>query len=65
MIKEALKYIVGLGEANVHDVQLPDGGTETYSDKQLYRLEKHIDMAKEPIYMSTLTSLRPCDRDAL
>lgn len=57
MIKEALKYIVGLGEANVHDVQLPDGGIETYSDKQLYRLEKRIYMAKEPIYMSTLTSL--------
>lgn len=57
MIKEALKYIVGLGEANVHDVQLPDGSTETYSDKELYRLEKCIYMAKEPIYMSTLTSL--------
>lgn len=57
MIKEALKYIVGLGEANIIDVTLPDGDMETYSDKPLNRLEKHIDMADEAIHMNTLTSL--------
>ena len=57
MIKDALKYIVGLGEANIHDIELPDGTTQTYSDRPLVRLEKHIDRAGEAIHMSTLTSL--------
>ena len=57
MIKDALKYIVGLGEANIHDIELPDGTTQTYSDRPLVRLEKHIDRADEAIHMSTLTSL--------
>ena len=56
MIKEALKYIVGLGEAKVQDIKLPDGTVQTYSDKPLNRLQKHIPMADE-ICMSTLTSL--------
>lgn len=57
MIKEALQYIVGLGEAKIQDIILPDGTVQTYSDKQLCRLQKHIPMVKEEINMSTLTSL--------
>ncbi|MDE6901542.1 MAG: hypothetical protein K2P22_02215 [Lachnospiraceae bacterium] len=56
MIKKALEYLVGLGEAHVREVKLPDGTVQTYSDKPLSRLSKHIPMA-EPIEMGTLTSL--------
>lgn len=56
MIKDALKYIVGLGEARVQDITLPDGTIQTYSDKPLTRLSTHIPMASS-IDMSTLTSL--------
>lgn len=56
MIKDALKYLVSLGEANVQDVTLPDGTVQTYTDKPLNRLSKHIPMATS-IKMSTLTSL--------
>lgn len=57
MIKEALQYIVGLGEAKVQDITLPDGTIQTYSDKSLQRLTKHIPMVDNAIHMSTLTSL--------
>lgn len=57
MIKEALKYIVGLSEAKVQDITLPDGTVQTYSDKPLNRLSKHIPMVDSAIEMSTLTSL--------
>ena len=57
MIKEALRYLVGLGEAKVLDVDLPDGTVQTYSDKPLYNLEKHIPMVDKCIEMNTLTSL--------
>lgn len=57
MIEKALKYLVGLGEAHVHDVMLPDGTVQTYSDKPLSRLTKHIPRADEVVEMSTLTSL--------
>lgn len=56
MIKDAIKYIVGLGEAKVQDITLPDGTVQTYSDKPLTRLAKHIPMASE-IGMRTLTGL--------
>jgi len=56
MIEKALKYLVGLGEARIQNVTLPDGTVQTYSDKQLFRLSKHIPMA-DSINMSTLTSL--------
>ena len=56
MIEKALKYLVGLGEAHVQNVTLPDGTVQTYSDKPLNRLSKHIPMA-DSISMSTLTSL--------
>lgn len=56
MIEKALKYLVGLGEAHVQDIKLPDGTVQTYSDKPLTRLTKHIPMA-DNISMSTLTSL--------
>ena len=56
MIKDALKYIVDLGEAKVQDITLPDGTVQTYSDKPLNRLSVHIPMASS-IEMSTLTSL--------
>lgn len=56
MIKDALKYLVSLGEAKVQDVTLPDGTVQTYTDKPLNRLSKHIPMATS-IKMSTLTSL--------
>lgn len=55
-LKEALEYIVDLSEANIRDIMLPDGTVQTYSDKPLHRLSKHISMAKE-IKMHTLTSL--------
>lgn len=56
MIAKALMYLVSLGEAKVQDITLPDGTIQTYSDKQLHRLSKHIPMADE-IRMSTLSSL--------
>lgn len=56
MIKEALQYIIGLKEAKVQDITLNDGITETYSDKELYRLKPYIPRASA-IQMSTLTSL--------
>lgn len=56
MIKSALQYIIGLSEVKVQDIILPDGTVQTYSDKQLHRLEKHIPKARA-IEMSTLTSL--------
>lgn len=55
MIKKALEYLVGLGEANISDVTLPDGTLQAYSDKPLQRLDSHIPMA-EPVNMSTLSS---------
>lgn len=57
MIKKALEYLVELGAANVTDVTLPDGTVQTYSDKPLCRIAKHIPRADEVIKMSTLTSL--------
>lgn len=57
MIKEALQYIVGLSEAKVQDITLADGTVQTYSDKPLHRLQKHIPMVDKAIEMCTLTSL--------
>lgn len=57
MIKEALRYIVGLSEAKVQDITLADGTVQTYSDKPLHRLQKHIPMVDKAIEMCTLTSL--------
>lgn len=57
MIKEALQYIVGLSEAKVQDITLADGTVQTYSDKPLHRLQKHIPMVDKAIEMRTLTSL--------
>ena len=57
MIKSALQYIVGLNESKVRDITLPDGTVQTYSDKPLSRLSKHIPMATTHIKMCTLTSL--------
>ena len=51
MIQKALQYLVGLGEAKEHTIH-----GDTYSDKELYRVDKHIPMAA-PIEMNTLTSL--------
>lgn len=58
MIKQALEYLVGLGESKIkiEKVTLPDGTVQVYSDKRLERLSKHIPMAKM-IEVSTLTSL--------
>ena len=56
MIKDALKYLVGLGEAHVMDVTLPDGTIQTYSDKPLNMLTTYHPRASA-IKMSTLTSL--------
>ena len=52
MIKEALKYIVDLGEAKEHEIH-----GDTYSDKPLYRIDEYIPMADDEIRMNTLTSL--------
>lgn len=57
MIKEALQYIVGLSEAKVQDITLADGTVQTYSDKPLHRLQKHIPMVDKAIEMCTLKSL--------
>ena len=51
MIKDALRYIVGLGDANEHEIN-----GDTYSDKELYRIDPYIPRA-DPIKMHTLTSL--------
>lgn len=56
MIKEALQYIVGLSEARIHNVTLPDGTIQTYSDKSMNLLKKDIPKA-DYITMNTLTSL--------
>ncbi len=56
MIKKAMEYLVGLGEAHIREIKLPDGTVQTYSDKPLNRISKHIPMA-EPVEMGTLTSL--------
>lgn len=52
MIKKALEYIVGLGEANVNEYVLPDGEKGLYSDKPLHRLETPIPVA-EKLYLRT------------
>lgn len=54
--KEALQYIVGLGEANIKEVELWDGSVEKFSDKPLHRLDPYIPRANA-IKMRTLTSL--------
>lgn len=56
MIKEALQYIVGLGEANVKEYILPDGEKGLYSDKLLHRMETPVPVA-EKLYLHTLTGL--------
>lgn len=56
MIKKALEYIVGLGEAHVTEYVLPDGEKGLYSDKPLYRLETPIPVT-ERLQLHTLTGL--------
>lgn len=56
MMKEALQYIVGLGEAKVQEYKLSDGTKGVYSDKPLHRLETPIPVA-EKLYLHTLTGL--------
>ncbi|WP_337664227.1 hypothetical protein [Suilimivivens sp.] len=51
MIQKALQYLVGLGEAKEHTIH-----GDTYSDKELYRVDKLLRMAA-PIEMNILTSL--------
>lgn len=51
MIKEALQYIVGLGEAQEHRIN-----SATYSDKPLYRIDPYYPKAVA-VEMHTLTSL--------
>ena len=51
MIKEALQYIVGLNAPIVQDIH-----DDVYSDKELYRIDKHIPTASA-IEMNTLSSL--------
>jgi len=51
MIKDALKYIVGLGEAKVQEVN-----GDMYSDKELYRIDPYHPKASA-FTVSTLTSL--------
>nr|DAF81550.1 MAG TPA: hypothetical protein [Caudoviricetes sp.] len=51
MIKEALQYIVGLGEAQEHRINC-----DTYSDKPLYRIDPYYPKAVA-VEMHTLTSL--------
>ena len=57
-LKEALKYLVDMGESQlkIERVMLPDGTEQVYSNTRLERLDKHIFMAKG-MRMSTLTSL--------
>ncbi len=56
MIKKALEYLVGLGEAHIKEIKLPDGTVQTYSDRPLTRLSKNIPLA-DSIRMGTLSSL--------
>lgn len=56
MIKSALQYIIGLSEAKVQDIELPDGTLQTYSDKPLHLLEKEVHYANA-IKMNNLSSL--------
>lgn len=56
MLKKAMEYLVGLGEAHIKEVKLPDGAVQLYSDKPLNRLSKHTPAA-ESVRMGTLTSL--------
>ena len=56
MIKKALEYIVGMGEAKVQEYELSDGTKGVYSDKPLHRLETPIPVA-EKLYLNTLTGL--------
>lgn len=56
MIKEALQYIVGLGEANVKEYAAPDGYRAFYSDKPLHKLDMRWPVA-ETLYLHTLTGL--------
>lgn len=51
MIKEALQYLVGLGEAQEHTIH-----GDTYSDKELYLVNKYIPKAVA-VEMNTLSSL--------
>ena len=50
MIKKALEYIVGLGEAKVQEI-----GGQMYSDKPLERV--NFNQRADAVRMSTLTSL--------
>ena len=50
MLKEAIKYIVGLSAPIVQEIN-----GETYSDKELHRI--HHDPTASPIRMNTLSSL--------
>lgn len=56
MLERALKYLVGLGRAEIKEVRLPDGTVQAYSDRHIERLDRHYPMA-EPVRMGTLTSL--------
>lgn len=58
MIREALSYLVDLGESKIKTerVKLPDGTEQVYANKGLVRLSKHIPMANQ-IEMGTLTGL--------
>ena len=58
MIKEAIEYIVGLGEnkVKIEKVTLPSGKEEIYSTQPLERLSEYHPMA-DYISMNTLTSL--------
>lgn len=51
MLKEALQYIVGLGEAREHDIH-----GNVYSDKQLYRVDSYYPKASS-VTVRTLSSL--------
>lgn len=58
MIKEALNFLVGLGEnkARIERVTLPNGKEEVYSTRPLERLSEYRPRADQ-ISMNTLTSL--------
>lgn len=59
MIKEALKYIVGLGEekAKIEKVTMPSGREEVYYTGDLNRLPEYRPRVVKYITMNTLTSL--------
>ena len=59
MIKEALKYIVGLGEekAKIEKVTMPSGREEVYYTGDLKRLPEYRPRVVDYITMNTLTSL--------